>query len=121
MRRASWATTATRFRSSRGGCWTLQRWSPRTGTAWRDLRGSTRLTSSFGREWGRKPRCRSSTAARSVSKLSDRLHLAQPCEALERLGLDLAHALAGEAEPAADLLERLRLLVDEPVAQDQDL
>src|SRR5580765_8262602 len=77
--------------------------------------------SSSGTEWGRIERCRSSTARRSVSASRDRLHLAQPCEALERLGLDLTHALARQAEPAADLLERLRLRVGEAVAEDKHL
>src|SRR5205823_6118324 len=71
--------------------------------------------------WGRRPRCRSSTAPGLGSEAGDRLHLAQPRETFERLGLDLAHALARQSEPPADLLERLGLGVVEPVAQDQDL
>src|SRR5205809_6776964 len=51
----------------------------------------------------------------------DHLHLAKVRETTEGVELDLTHALAGEAEPLADLLERLRLLVDEPVAQDEHL
>src|SRR5207344_68495 len=38
-------------------------------------------------------------------------------ETAEGVELDLAHALSGQAEALADLLERLRLLVDEAVAQ----
>jgi hypothetical protein len=49
------------------------------------------------------------------------LHLQQLREAAQRLDLDLAHAFAGEAEPAADLLERLRLGVDEAVAEHDHL
>src|SRR5207244_1686227 len=88
------------------------------GGGHRDWMTPTRL---LRREWGRKPRCRSSTAGASESEAGERLHLAQARETLERLGLDLAHALAGQAEPPADLLERLRLRVVESVAQDQDL
>src|SRR5256714_14441078 len=73
------------------------------------------------REWGRKPRCRFSTARRWSSEAGDRLHLAQARETLERFGLDLAHALARQAEAPADFLERLRLGVVEPVAEDQHL
>ena len=51
----------------------------------------------------------------------DHLHLAEVRETAQRVELDLADALAGQAEPLADLLERLRLLVDEPVAQDEHL
>src|SRR5919204_5945124 len=51
----------------------------------------------------------------------DGLHFTQFREALERLGLDLTDALARQAEPAADLLECLRLRVGEPVAQDDHL
>src|SRR5206468_2192582 len=39
----------------------------------------------------------------------------------EGLQLDLADTLAGEAEPAADLLERLRLGIVQPVPEDQNL
>ena len=39
----------------------------------------------------------------------DGFHLVQRREAPQRLDLDLPHALAREPEPAADLLERLRL------------
>ena len=45
----------------------------------------------------------------------------QPRKVLERLELDLAHAFACQAQSPADLLERLRLGVVEPVAKDQDL
>src|SRR6516225_9349039 len=38
----------------------------------------------------------------------------------ERLGADLADALAGEAEPPADLLERLRLVVIQAKAHAED-
>src|SRR5512132_4461908 len=55
------------------------------------------------------------------SELRDRLHFAQAGHPLERLGLDLPYALARQAEPAADLLERLRLFVDKAVAEDQHL
>src|SRR5438034_6572633 len=60
-------------------------------------------------------------ARRSECQAGDRLHLAQARETLEGLGLDLAHALARQAEPPADLLEGLRLGVVEPVAEDQHL
>src|SRR5207248_3004428 len=49
------------------------------------------------------------------------LHLLELRQAPERLNLDLAHALARQAETPADLLERLRLGVREPVAENQDL
>src|SRR5579884_4544365 len=53
-------------------------------------------------------------------RISDCRHLVQGRQALEGLDLDLAHALAGQAEPAADLLERLRLRVVEAVAEHDD-
>src|SRR2546429_5081470 len=37
-----------------------------------------------------------------------------------RLDLDLPHALAGQPEPAADLLERVRVAVVEAVAEDDN-
>src|SRR5579862_1532030 len=51
----------------------------------------------------------------------DELHLSQVRKAAQRLELDLPDSLAREAEPLADLLERLRLLVDEAVAEDEHL
>src|SRR3954470_3841816 len=51
----------------------------------------------------------------------DHLHLAKVRETAEGVELDLTDAFAGEAEPLTDLLERLRLLVDESVAQDEHL
>src|SRR5881392_4249720 len=71
-------------------------------------------------EWGRRPRCRSSTARASERETGDRFHLAQARETLERLRLDLTHALARQAEPPADLLEGLRLGVVEAVPEDED-
>src|SRR5215210_7508823 len=48
--------------------------------------------------------------------------LAVDCEALERLGLDLANPLAGQAHPTSDLVERLRVRVAvEAVAHLYDL
>src|SRR5688572_27118491 len=44
------------------------------------------------------------------------LGAAAPAQLLFRLGLDLAHALAREAELVADLLERQRLLAVQPEA-----
>src|SRR5207248_11003573 len=52
-----------------------------------------------------------------VSGCSDGLHLAQGRETAKRVELDLAHALAREAEAPADLLERLRLGLVQAVAQ----
>src|SRR5437763_10194772 len=52
-----------------------------------------------------------------TSGRSDGLHLAQRCESAQRVELDLADALAREAEPAADLLEGLRLRLVEPVTE----
>src|SRR6185437_2163659 len=49
------------------------------------------------------------------------LHLPQRRKPSERLQLDLPDTLAGEAEPASDLLQRLRLGVVEPVAQHEHL
>ena len=49
------------------------------------------------------------------------LDLAERREPAEGLDLDLADALAREAEAAADLLERLRLVVGEAVAEDEHL
>src|SRR2546427_10559028 len=65
----------------------------------------------------------SRTALASATLVSEReaFHLLQLAESLQRLDLDLAHALACQAEAAADLLERLRLGVDEPVAEDDHL
>src|SRR5438105_2535080 len=99
----------------------MRRWSLRTGTGSRGRRGWTTPTSWSARGWGRRPRCRSSTVRASERETGDRLHLAQARETLERLGLDLTHALARQAEPPADLLEGLRLGVVEPVAEDQHL
>src|SRR5262249_45127507 len=48
-------------------------------------------------------------------------HLTQLGQALERLRLDLTHALARQAEPAANVLERLRLRVVEAVTEDDHL
>src|SRR5204863_1938840 len=50
-----------------------------------------------------------------------RLHLPQFRQALERFGLDLTDTLARQAEPAADFLERLRLGVGKPVAEDDHM
>src|SRR5204863_4537557 len=49
------------------------------------------------------------------------LDLAQLRQAPEGLDLDLADALSRQPETAADLLERLRLLVGEAVAQENHL
>src|SRR5207247_2730676 len=49
------------------------------------------------------------------------LHLPDLRQPPQRFDLDLAHSLAGETEPAADLLERLRLGVDEAVTEDDHL
>src|ERR1051326_4215637 len=54
-------------------------------------------------------------------RVRDELHLAQVREPAQRLELDLADALAREAQPLADLLERLRLLVDQAVAEYEHL
>ena len=54
-------------------------------------------------------------------ELHDRLHLALAREASQRVELDLPHALAGEAESSADLLEGLRLRAAEAVAERDDL
>src|SRR5262249_31499321 len=78
-------------------------------------------TRSRRREWGRR-RCGCSTGRRSGWRLERHLlHLPQRRQAPERLDLDLPHALARQAEPAADLLERLRLVVGEALAEDQHL
>ena len=78
-----------------------------------------RCASSAGRARPRALPPRRVASARSAR--SDHLHLAEVRETAEGVELDLAHALAREAETLADLLERLRLLVDEPVAQDEHL
>src|SRR4051812_24843988 len=93
------------------------------------MRSGTRCGPTRGcRAWGSRtlrssPRgaapSRSASATRPQPS-ADELHLAQRGEAAERLDLDLADALTRETEPAADLLERLRLGVLEPVAQDED-
>ena len=49
------------------------------------------------------------------------LHLVRDREAAERVELDLADALPGQAEPTADLLERPRLVAVDAVAQGHDL
>src|SRR4051794_31739523 len=92
------------------------------------MRSGTRCGPTRGcRAWGSRtlrssPRgaapSRSASATRPQPS-ADELHLAQRGQAAERLDLDLADALARETEPAADLLERLRLGVLEPVAQDE--
>src|SRR5712692_7439451 len=51
----------------------------------------------------------------------DGLNLAQAREPSERFDLDLADALPRQAKPAADLLQRLRLVVVEPVAEHEHL
>src|SRR5438067_7220789 len=99
----------------------MRRWSLRTGTGSRGRRAWTMPTTWSARGWGRRPRDRSSTVRASERETSDRLHLAQARETLGRLGLDLTHALARQAEPPADLLEGLGLGVVEPVAEDQHL
>src|SRR5215210_5415884 len=48
---------------------------------------------------------------------AERLELAAHGEALERLRLDLAHPLRREAEPAAGLAQRLRIVPVDPEAQ----
>src|SRR3954471_20349850 len=58
-------------------------------------------------------------AAKQPGRSADELHLAQRGETAERVDLDLADAFARETEPAADLLERLRLGVLEPVPKDE--
>src|SRR5207237_544991 len=78
-------------------------------------RTSTRPTGARSPSSGRRP-ARSSTGLPSAL-LRDGLHLAQRRQAPERVELDLADALAREPEPPADLLERLRLGVVEPVAE----
>src|SRR6478672_11858677 len=50
--------------------------------------------------------------------IGHRLHLVERRQALQRLDLDLPYAFPRQAEAAADLLERLRLGVVEPVAED---
>ena len=141
--RPSWPRAAGRCRSTRAACsgateieararspWQLvddrrlsRAVARRTAhTAGRGRRASTRPTSSVhDDEWRRgtpalRARFDGSPRGRS-QRPGDGFHLAQLREALERLGLDLAHALARQAEPAADLLERLRLGVVEAVAE----
>ena len=46
--------------------------------------------------------------------------MARMAQAAERLGFDLAHALARDAHLAPDLLQRVRLAVEQAVAQLQD-
>ena len=53
--------------------------------------------------------------------MRDGFDLAERREPPQRLDLDLADALARQPEAAADLLERLRLVVGEAVAQDEHL
>src|SRR5262249_47006412 len=55
------------------------------------------------------------------SSVRDGLDLAEACQPSQGLDLDLTHALAGQAETTADLLERLRLVVVETVAQSENL
>src|ERR1700693_93465 len=59
--------------------------------------------------------------ARCATRVSDTileaLGLRERLELLERVVLDLADALAGDAERAADLLERARLRAREPDAE----
>src|SRR2546423_9536448 len=51
----------------------------------------------------------------------NRDHLAQRGETAKRLQLDLADALAGEAQTATDVLERLRIAAVEAVAEGEHL
>ena len=99
-----------------------RRSSPRTGTGRPGRRTSTRRTQTrSGRLGAERAALRCSTgragsgfsAANSISR--------RRRQAPERLHLDLPHALAREPEAAADLLERLRLRVVEPVAQHEHL
>src|SRR5438067_7505253 len=95
--------------------------SPRTDIAPGVRLTWTSPTSSCWRAWGRRRRCGCSEDQRWGLLASDRFHLAQSSKAPERVVLDLADSLAGQSEPPADLLERLRLGVVEAVAEDQDL
>ena len=57
----------------------------------------------------------------SVQELPQPLRVAVGVELVERLRLDLADALAGDAEALADLLQRAGLLAAEAEAELQDL
>src|SRR5437870_166960 len=116
------AVTATSRRNAAGRWWNeaWPDWSPRTATAPRGRRIWTRRMSSQPRGSG-SARCLSSTAPRWEWLRSHRLHLVQRRQAPERLQLDLTDTLARQAEPAADLLEGLRLGVVESVAEHEDL
>src|SRR5439155_17899159 len=61
--------------------------------------------------------CCCGARSRRAALVRDGLNLAQVREPSERFDLDLADALPCQAEPAADLLERLRLVVVEAVAE----
>ena len=60
-------------------------------------------------------------ARAATAVCADRLQLAQRREPLERVELDLPDPLSCQSEPPADLLERLRLGIREPVAEHHDL
>ena len=65
---------------------------------------------------------KSSSSRRPAAKRLEGRDLAPLGETAQRLGLELAHALARDAEDASDLLERLRLSAPlEAVAQVEDL
>src|SRR2546427_12066364 len=53
--------------------------------------------------------------------VGDGLNLGQAGEPSQRLDLDLTDALPRQAKPAADLLQRLRLVVVEAVAEHEHL
>src|SRR5438132_7998615 len=111
-------------RSSAGRCSSadLGSSSPPTAIAPPGPRISTRPTRSRRNDSVPSGRYLSSTVPRWVCTLrSHGLHLAQRRQAPERFQFDLSYALARETEPAADLLERLRLRVVEAVTQNEHL
>lgn len=60
---------------------------------------------------------RLASRAKPLARAAQRLRLGQVLEAAQGLALDLAHALAGDAERRSGLLEGERLAATEPVAE----
>src|SRR4051812_48492943 len=85
------------------------------GVAGGKVRSEICWATACGLALGRDPGAKPQAARQEVGSL----HLQTLAELAQRLALDLADALAGQAEALADLLERLGLLVVQAEAHAQ--